>query len=149
MALFLWLFFYGSFIPFCPFGARSRFAFLLLLRSAAFLLYIYLIGWSSFLTITACRKNGYEIIFIVGNSHFTERKMATTDQFPSLGCNDACTGSTNECDIGCRRDREGSVTVGGSSKSEICQRKKNASLYTATGIQMSRFDAYPGSCIAL
>ncbi len=143
------LFFMALFIPFCPFGARSRFAFLLLLRSAAFLFNIYLIGWSSFLTITACRENGYEMIFVVGNTHFTERKMATIDQFLSLGCNDACTGSTNECDVGCRRDREGSVAVGGSGKGEICQRKKYASLYTATGIQMSGFDAYPGSRIAL
>ena len=61
--------FYGSFYSFLPLRGAFAFCFSPPPSLRRLSIYIYLIGWSSFLTITACRKNGYEIIFIVGNSH--------------------------------------------------------------------------------
>ena len=66
-----------------------------------------------------------------------------------LGCDNAARGSTNKGDVGGGCDGEGAVTIGGSSKSQVCQREEHATLHIAASIQMARLYAYLCTGLAL
>ena len=67
--------------------------------------------------------------------------MMVVHKFLSLSRYDARFGSANKGDVGCRCDSQGSMTIGGSRKGQVCKREKQASLYKAASIQMTGLNA--------
>ena len=103
----------------------------------------------SFFAITAGCEDGKKIACIVYDTYFAERQVTVVDKFLCLSRDDATIGSTHEGDVGCGCYGECTVTVGCSSKSQICEREKDTALHTAACIQVARFYTYLSTGIAL